>query len=98
MCTKVRGQGNGGAEAEEDTQGIHGHVNNGDGELLDEGSGEEVEQREQPPHTNEEGVVDDGVCAVSCTLNVVAGHGGHDDGADELSCVSRRSRLETVLK
>jgi hypothetical protein len=93
VCTKVRRQGNGRTETEEDAQGIHGHVDNGDGELVDEGRGKEVEQREQPPYSNEESVVDDGVCAVGRTLDVVAGHGCDNHGADELSCVSHGSRL-----
>jgi hypothetical protein len=88
VSTKVRREGDSRTETKEDAQAIHGHVDNGDRELLDEGSGEEVEQREQPPYTHEESVVDDGVCAVSRTCDVVASHGCHDDGADELSGVS----------
>jgi hypothetical protein len=96
VSTKVRREGDGRTETKENAQAIHGHVDNGDGELLDEGSGEEVKQREQPPYTNEEGVVDDGMCAVSRTCDIVAGHSCHDDGADELSGVSDGSRLSVV--
>jgi hypothetical protein len=96
VSTKVRREGDSRTETKEDAQAIHGHVDNGYGELLDEGSGEEVEQREQPPYTHEESVVDDGVCAVSRTCDVVASHGCHDDGADELSGVSDGSCLYVV--
>lgn len=84
--TKVRGQSDGGAEAEENTQCIHGDVDNGDAELLDEGSREEVQQREQPPYTHEEGVVDDRVHARVGARNVVTHERSHNDGADELPC------------
>jgi hypothetical protein len=50
VCTEVRGQRDGTAEAEEHAQSIQGDVNNGDAELLDEGSGQEVEQGEEPPY------------------------------------------------
>lgn len=57
--TDVRGKCDGGAEPEDDTEGIEGSVDNRDTEPLDEGRGQEVEEGEQPPDTNEERVVDD---------------------------------------
>jgi hypothetical protein len=89
VCTEVCGERDGSAEAEEHAQGIQGNVDDGDAELVDEGCGQEVEQGEQPPHADEERVVDDGVCAVCCAVNVVGHEGCNKDGADELHCVRR---------
>lgn len=50
--TEVGGKRDSSAEAEQHAQSIEDHVNDGDGELVDERCGEEVKQREQPPYTN----------------------------------------------
>jgi hypothetical protein len=86
---EVRSQRDSTAEAEEHAQSIQGDVNNGDAELLDEGSGQEVEQGEEPPYADEEGVVDDGVGAVCCAVDVVGHEGCNKDGANQL-CLVRR--------
>jgi hypothetical protein len=81
---EVCGKGNGGAEGEEYAQRIHGDIDDWDAELLDEGRRHKVEQGEQPPDADEEGVVDDGMCAVVRAINVAAHEGNDEDGADEL--------------
>jgi len=83
--TEICGQRNGGAEGEEHAQCVHGDINDGDAELVDKGRGDEVDQRQEPPQTHKERVVDDAVGSVVGAINVV-GHEGHDeDGANKLS-------------
>jgi hypothetical protein len=82
--TEVCSERNGSAEAEQHTQSIHGDVDDGDAELVDERRGQEVHQGEEPPHADEERVVDNRVCAVCCAVDVVGHEGGNEDGADEL--------------
>lgn len=85
MSTKVGGERNSGAEAEQNAQAIQDHIHDRNGELVDERCGEEVQQREQPPYTNEQRVIDDRVCSVSGTRDVIAGHCCDDNSTDELS-------------
>jgi hypothetical protein len=84
----VRGKCNGGAEAKDDAQGIQSNVDDGDAELVDEGSGQEVQKGKHPPDTDKKGIVDDGVCSGPGTGNVVTHEGGDEDGADHLDGVS----------
>jgi hypothetical protein len=84
VSTKVCGKRDGSAEAEQHAQSIHGDVDNGDAELLDEGCGQEVQQGEEPPHADEERVVDNRVCAMCRAIDVVGHEGSNEDGADEL--------------
>lgn len=84
MGADIRGQSNSSTEAENDTQGIKGNVDDGHAKAVDEGRGQEVQQGEEPPYADEERVVDDGVSAVVGTSNVVAHEGCDDEGADEL--------------
>lgn len=84
VSTQVGWERNSGAETEKHAQSIESHIDDGNGKLVDERCGKEVQQCEQPPHTNEQCVVDNRVCAVSGACNVVAGHGCDDDSADEL--------------
>jgi hypothetical protein len=80
--SKVCGKRNGGAEGEEHAQRIHGDIDDRDAELLNERCWQEVEQGEQPPDADEEGVVDNRVCAVVCAVNVAAHESNDEDGAD----------------
>lgn len=82
VCAQVSGESDGGAETEEYAQGVHGDVDNGDAELVDEGGGQEVEEGEEPPHAHEERVVDNGVDARVGARNVVAHEGCNEDGAE----------------
>ena len=84
VSSKVGRQRNSSAEAEQNAQAVHDHVDDGDGELVNECCGKEVQQREQPPYTNEQCVVDDRVGAVSGARNVVASHGCNNNSTDEL--------------
>lgn len=84
VCTEIRCERDGSAETEQHAQSIHGDVDNGDAELVDKGRGQEVQQGEEPPYADEEGVVDDGVGAVCGALDVVGHEGCDEDGADEL--------------
>lgn len=84
MSSEVGRQRNSSAEAEQNAEAVHDHVHDGNGKLVDECCGEEVQQREQPPYTNEQCVVDDGVGAVSGARNVVASHGCNNYSTDEL--------------
>jgi hypothetical protein len=84
VCAKVRSERDGGAEAKEHAQSIEGGVDNGDAELVDEGGRDEVNEGQEPPYADEEGVVDDGVGAIGCAINVVGHEGCDEDGADEL--------------
>jgi len=86
VYTEVCGESDGGAEAEKNTQCIKSDVENGDAELLDERSWEEVEQGEEPPYTHEQGVVNDGVYASVRACDVVTHQRSDDDGTDELPC------------
>jgi hypothetical protein len=95
MRTQVGGQRNSSAEAEQHAQSIHGDVDNRDAELLDEGCWQEVEQREEPPYTHEERVVDDGGHAVVGARDVVAHEGCDEDCAEELGRVRRNSFFST---
>lgn len=81
---EVSGQRNSSAEAEEHAQSVKGDVDDGDAELVDERGGQEVHQCEQPPDADEERVVDNGVGAVCCAVDVVSHKGCDEDGADEL--------------
>lgn len=54
MRSQVSGQCDGGAEAEENAQSVQNSIDDGDLELVDEGSGEEVEESEEPPDADEE--------------------------------------------
>lgn len=56
---KVSRQRNSSAKTEQNAQSIHDHVNDRDSELVNERCREEVQQCEQPPYSNEQGVVDD---------------------------------------
>jgi hypothetical protein len=89
VSTKVGRERNSGAEAEKHTQTIHDHINKGNGELVDECCGEEVQQSEQPPDTNEKCVVDDRVCSVGGARNVVASHCCDDNSTEELRPLAR---------
>lgn len=82
MRAKVRGQRNSSAEAEQHAQRVHGDVDNGDAELVDEGRGQEVQQGEEPPDADEKRVVDNGGDAVVGARDVVAHEGGDEDGAE----------------
>ena len=93
--TKIRRQGDSGAEAEKHAQRIHGDVDNGDAELLDEGRGQEVEQGEEPPDTHEERVVDDRRHSGVCAGDVVAHQRCYDDGADQLGILLVKSYLRS---
>ena len=85
MRAEICGQRNGGTEREEHAQRVHGNIDNGNAELVDKRRGDEVDQRQKPPQTHEERVVDDAVGSVVCAIDVV-GHEGHDeDGANKLS-------------
>ena len=84
MSTEVGGECNSSAEAEKYAEAIKDHIHNGNGELVNERCWEEVQQGEQPPYTDEQGVVDDRVCSVSGARNVVAGHSCDDNSAEEL--------------
>lgn len=57
--TDVRGKCDGGAEAKDDTEGIECNIDDRDTEPFDEGRRQEVEESEQPPDADEEGIVDD---------------------------------------
>jgi len=84
MRTKVRSQRDGSAEAKEHAQRVQRNIDDGDAELVDERCGQEIQQCEEPPYANEEGVVDDGVCAVCCAVDVVCHERCYEDGADQL--------------
>lgn len=84
MYAKVRSQRNRSAEAEEHAQGIERDINNRNAELVDERGRQEVQQCEEPPDADEERVVDNGVGAVCCAVDVVGHEGCDEDGADEL--------------
>jgi hypothetical protein len=57
--TNVCRQRDGSAEAENNGERIHRDIHNRDAKLVDEGCGQEVQQCEQPPYSDEERVVDD---------------------------------------
>jgi len=84
MRAEVRWQRNGGAEAEEHAQHIHGHVDDWDAERVEEGRRQEVQQREEPPDADEERVVDDGVRAICRAGDIIAHECGDENGAGEL--------------
>jgi len=84
VCAEVSGKGDGGAETEEKAQGIHGDVDDGDAKPVDEGCWQEVEEGEEPPDADKEGVVDNRGYAVVGARNVVAHEGGNQDGAEQL--------------
>ena len=84
MSSEVGWQRDSSAEAEQNAQAVHNHIDDGDGELVDECRGKEVQQRKQPPYTNEQCVVDDRVGAVSGARNVVASHGCDNYSTNEL--------------
>jgi hypothetical protein len=90
MRTEIRSERNSSAEPEQHAQRIHGNVDDGDAELVEEGCGQEVQQGEEPPHADEEGVVDDGVGAVCGAVDVVGHERCDEDGADELLYVSNQ--------
>lgn len=93
MGSEICGERNSSAEAEQHAQAVHGNVNNWNAELVDEGRRQKVEQREQPPHTDEERVVDDGVCAICCAVDVVGHERCDEDGADELATVNKALQI-----
>jgi hypothetical protein len=84
VCAKVRSERDGSAKAEEYAQSIEDGVDDGDAEFVDEGGGDEVDEGQEPPDADEEGVVDDRVGAVCCAVDVVGHEGCDEDGADEL--------------
>jgi hypothetical protein len=84
MRAQIRGQRHRGTKTKQHAQRIHGDVDNGNAEFVDERRGQEVEEREEPPDADEERVVDDGVGAVGGTVDVVGHEGCDQDGADEL--------------
>jgi hypothetical protein len=89
VSTKVGWERNSSAEAEKYAQTIHDHIDDGNGELVDECCGEEVQQSEQPPYTNEKCVIDDRVCSVSGARDVIAGHCCNDNSTEQLSTISK---------
>lgn len=93
MCTKVRSERNGSAETEQYAQCVHGNVDDGDAEFVEKRGGEEVQQGQEPPYSDEKGVVDNGVGAVRRAVNVVGHECRDEDGADELSYIRHGFRL-----
>lgn len=88
VSAEVGGKCDSSTETEEHAQSIHDHVDDGNGELVDECCGKEVQQCEQPPYTDEQCVVDNRVCAVGRTCDIVAGHSCNDHSAEELYVVN----------
>jgi hypothetical protein len=97
VCTEVCGEGDSSAEAEQHAQSIEDGVDDGDAELVDEGGGDEVDEGEEPPYADEEGVVDNGVGAVCCAVDVVGHEGCDEESADELFTLDKSSILAWIL-
>jgi hypothetical protein len=97
MCAEVCGERDGRAEAEQHAQSIEDGVDDGNAEFVDEGGGNEVEEGEEPPDADEEGVVDDGVGAVCCAVDVVGHEGCDEESADELFTLDDSSILAWML-
>lgn len=93
MNTDFCGKGHGGAETEEDAERIERNIDDRDAELVDKGSREEVEQCEQPPGADEDGVIDDRGDTGIRACDVIAHKGGNKDGAEQLNGVSYAVRV-----
>ncbi len=88
MDTNFCRKGNGGAETEENAERIERNIDDGDAELVDKGSREEVEQGKEPPGADENGVVDDRGDTGIRACDVIAHKGGNKDGAEQLGNVN----------